>query len=181
MYWFFISFASRTILVSLQKCNNNSSRESTATINEDSCKPMSHFPDTRYADFTFWKPLLPTIDDEIAALLRDDNRKPVTDRTPRHQFGALLSSSSSVHRFDSGCEAKFASEYNEFNFWRVPVAEIDIDFSRILASNERWIVEWRSQRIKTRTILKLAVCPYPCALILYLIVLHATWYLIVSQ
>lgn len=81
-------------------------------------------PDTQYADFVFWKPLLPTVDDEITALFDDKRRQADRPEVCRRDV------------ISGGEELEASTTYNEFNFWRAPIADIDVDLCQILASLE---------------------------------------------
>lgn len=110
---------------------------SVSSSDDDGLTTQSSISDNQYADLTFWKPLLPTVDDEIAALLSDNQKQ--TDRKMQrreveaHYYGPIRTGIRDVTSGDDG-----GTEFSEFNFWRVPIAVIDAELSLMLGSLELW-------------------------------------------
>jgi hypothetical protein len=90
--------------------------------------------DTGYSYFMFWKPQLPMvqkpqlpmIDDELAAALLNDHPTPVP-RLSQPSSLSLPSGRAEVDRIVTGKDVGGKSEFNDFNYWRKPIVDVDLE------------------------------------------------------
>ncbi len=77
-----------------------------------------------FNEFNFWKPVLPDIEAELEALLL--SKPPGGGAAPRGEKSVCGGGGGDPAPGSSGA-GDACAEFNAFNFWRVPVPNMDID------------------------------------------------------